>query len=209
MSESAVIKQTRVPYEVNHNTEAGMPEAQKKAVLAREQQIRNNKDESLHAYDDSGNEVSTIQGSGNRVRVSRDEYQAQLAKLNDTVVTHNHPTPQKKGVQSIGNSFSKEDLMTAIGGNAREVRAVSPRYTFSIKRPANGWGMTGTQASRIYAQASKNVIDKARDYLDKLDWSKTGKERVYGTIADQINKEFVRLAREKHGVNIVYRHKNG
>lgn len=211
MAESGKIKTAtvRVAYEVNHNTEAGMPGSQRDAVLAKEQRIRNNRDESTHVFDDSGNEVMTLQGRGNHVRVAKSKVEETLRRMNDKVVTHNHPTPYLTGVRSIGNSFSRPDIMTSINGNVREMRAVSPRYTYSFKRPAGGWGMSGNQASKLYTQATKNVMAKGREYLNQRNWDSASKTRAEGILAHQINKEFVRLAKERFGVDIIYRHKRG
>ena len=211
MAESGVIKTptVRIAYEVNHNTEAGMPKMQRDAVLAKEQQIRNNRDESTHVYNDAGQEVLRLQGKGNKVSVSRAQVSAIYRTMNNMVVTHNHPTIGKTGVRAIGNSFSKPDLMTSINGNVKEMRAVSPKYTYSFKRPANGWGMSGDQAANLYTQAKKTILAQGRQYLDQRGWDKESKDRAEGIIAHQINKEFVKLAKKRYGVDIIYRHKKG
>lgn len=212
MAESGVIKTptVRVSYEVNHNTEAGMPNAQKAAVLAREQQIRRNRDESMHIFNDAGQEVFTQQGAGNHVRVARSQVEAIHRTMNNMVVTHNHPTTKyPTGIKSIGNSFSKPDIVTSVNGNVKEMRAVTPKYTYSFKRPANGWGMSGDQAARLYTTAKKRIMDQGRKYLDQQGWEKQYKDRAEAIIAHQINKEFVKLAKQRYGVDIIYRHKRG
>lgn len=212
MAESGAIKtqSVRVDYSVNHNTEAGMPEMQRKAVLAKEAQIRNNKDESTHIFNDAGQEILKLQGKGNTVKVNKDQVAAIYRTMNNMVVTHNHPLSRgASGIRSIGNSFSRPDLMTSINGNVREMRAVSPRYIFSFKRPTGGWGMTGNQASNLYTTAVKNVKAKGREYLNQRNWDSESLERANGILNHQINKEFVRLAKKYYGVDIIYRHKRG
>lgn len=212
MAEPGTIKTAtvRVGYEVNHNTEAGMPQMQKQAVLAKEQQIRRNRDESTHVYNDAGQEVLMLQGKGNHVQVERSQVAAVYRTMNNMVVTHNHPTTKyPTGIKSIGNSFSRPDILTSINGNVKEMRAVTPKYTYSFKRPANGWGMSGDQAAHLYTTAKKRIIDQGRKYLDQQGWEKQYKDRAEAIIAHQINKEFVKLAKQRYGVDIIYRHKRG
>ena len=210
MAESGVIKTptVRIGYEVNHNTEAGLTDAQKTAILDREEKIRRNRDESMHVYNDSGKEVFFAQGEGPKVRLKRTELAAAKAALKDNVYTHNHPRSIGKiGVRSIGNAFSPQDVNTAVWGDARELRAVTPRYTFSMKRPAGGWGMTENQAKNLFAQAKRTVAGKGRDYLNKQGWDQTSQDRANALLSHQVNKEFVRLAKKKYGVDIIYRHR--
>ena len=211
MAESGVIRnQNRMAYEVNHNTETGMTDAQKAKVLNIESSIRNNKNESMHIVDDGGYEVLKYQGRGAKVQIPKNEETQTKAAIKDHVFTHNHPRSiGKTGISSIGNSFSPQDVSTAIWGDARELRAVTPRYTFSMKRPADGWGMPAAEAMSLYKMARRKVTKEGRQYLDQNNWDQESQERANTLLAHQVNKEFVRMAKRLYGVNITYRHKRG
>ena len=206
MAESGVIKSTAsVGYEVNHNTEAGLTEAQKRTLSMQEEAIRQKKDEELVVIDDQGHVVGHDFGNGSSVSVS-----AQTKRnTKDNIVTHNHPAAiGKKGVRSIGNAMSTADIRQAVGDDAREIRAVTPRYTFSMKRPANGWGMTREQAATLMQRAEASIKRKNREWLNSMDqWDDVRAERAGATHWDEVNKLFVKLAKKEYGVDIVYRHR--
>lgn len=95
----------------------------------------------------------------------------------------------------IGNSFSPQDIRTAIDKNAAEMRAVTPTYTFSIKRPKGGWGVSPNQAVKIFNQISRSVTVRNDAYVMG---SKTYKdvneraERASVTHYHVINREFAK-----------------
>lgn len=60
------------------------------------------------------------------------------------VLTHIHPITENVArgsdfYRSIGSPFSMQDLRFAADHNLAEIRAVTPNYTFSFRRPAGGW----------------------------------------------------------------------
>ena len=63
--------------------------------------------------------------------------------MKDCIFTHNHPRGwgyPEKSLGRIGSSFSIEDISLAVFHDLSEMRAVTPNYTFIIKRPDAGWG---------------------------------------------------------------------
>lgn len=206
MAEAAKLTTATVRVRDNHNTEAGLTSAQSSTILSQEAAIRNLRDEQAVVVDDNGYVVGHDFGRGARVRLSPQT----MRNMKDNVFTHNHPRSiGTTGVRSIGNSFSREDILTGISGDARELRAVTPRYTFSMKRPAGGWGMTPRQAANLMATAKRNTTTPDRQELNRLGWDQESVDRRNATYYDRINKEFVRLAKERYGVDIIYRHKRG
>lgn len=118
-------------------TERGHSAQLARNITKLESQIRNLKDEQLHIFDSKGNKLKFIQGKGARVSFNLKD----IPK--DAIHTHNHPLSLgKSGTEAIGHSFSRADISTAIKSNAKEMRAVTPTYTFSVKRPQGGWGDT-------------------------------------------------------------------
>ena len=142
-------------------TEQGYTNVMKKNILSTEAAIRMNKDESLHVFDASGRKVYTNQGAGARVGYDS----AQIPR--DSIITHNHPRALgKKGILSIGNSFSPADIQSAVALGAKEIRAVTPNYTFSIKRPASGWGSL-TSISKDLAKMDRALDRERLKYVNK------------------------------------------
>lgn len=120
------------------------------AVVKVEEEIRKNKTfETAVVYDEGGNMV--LRKKGKRYSVSLTDKEIRLIK--DKVLTHNHPGGWKNAAGTlgrIGNSFSRADVKTAISSDVAEIRAVTPLYTFSLRRPAGGWGMSEAQFIRAY-----------------------------------------------------------
>ncbi len=86
-----------------------------------------------------GTEKMVVLNSEGHVVLQRDGDEESVAiylndepLLFDAVLTHNHPK---------GLSFSAEDLSTAVSVDLKEIRAVgvAQPYTYSLKRPADGW----------------------------------------------------------------------
>ena len=142
-------------------TEQGYTNVMKKNILGTESSIRNNRDESAHVFDAKGNKILTVQGKKNRVNLTGVNVPA------DSIMTHNHPLSiGRKGIMSIGNSFSNADVVTAVSFNVKEMRAVTPTYTFSIKRPKGGWGDVN-KINKAYKKIEKDVVREGMSYVNK------------------------------------------
>ena len=158
----------------NEATEKGYTERMSKNILGKEREIRKNKDESLHVFTASGNPVIQIQGKGAAVRFNAKDVPQ------NSILTHNHPRALgKTGMRAIGNSFSIDDIRTAVATNAKEIRAVTPTYTFSMKRPKGGWGVDANTAAKIFRQEDVlSLVKRIRNDFDKVyvypHWGKEG-----------------------------------
>lgn len=113
-----------------------------KKVVGIEDEIRKNKDfETAVVFDKYGNVIIDKRGDHKSVAFTDDE----ILRMKDAVFTHNHPKGWgfgEKDPQRNGNSFSGEDLDIAIRADLKEIRVVTPKYTFSMKRPEKGWGVS-------------------------------------------------------------------
>lgn len=142
-------------------TEEGYTNVMKKNILSTEASIRREKDEQMHVFDSKGNKVVTFQGKGAEVR-----FDASRVPEN-SIITHNHPRSLgQTGIRSFGNSFSSADVFSAVKVNAKEMRAVTPTYTFSIKRPEKGWGNLD-KIKREYNKITKELVKENRSYIGK------------------------------------------
>jgi hypothetical protein len=96
--------------------------------------------ETLTAFDDNGNMLFSKKGGPHSV-----VYGADGPKTTNAVVTHNHPG---------GASFSWQDVSGMVYFNQKEMRATGKEYTFSLKRPAKGWGVSWKTAESRFKRAS-------------------------------------------------------
>ena len=110
-----------------------------KALKEREDLIRNSGNEKIALFDENGN-LLYENNKGGRSGIS---IKAPDSVIENSIITHNHPAIDKKGAlrSDGGGSFSEGDITLAISKNAKEIRAVTGRYTYSIRRPKGGWSV--------------------------------------------------------------------
>lgn len=110
------------------------------AVEKTENEIRMNKKfETGVAYNKNGDVIIDKRGAAYSVEFTKEECQ----KMKDCIFTHNHPRGwgyPENSLGRIGNSFSTADISFAVRNDLSEMRAVTPIYTFIMKRPEAGWG---------------------------------------------------------------------
>ena len=96
-------------------------------------------------------------------------------KYADSVFTHSHPDSEDlvdygtRYANSVGGTFSPNDLMTAMIYRLSEIRAVDSESTYSLRAPASGWNA----ASWI----------ENRDWFDRVEYVRMMRG---GTRAEQI-----------------------
>lgn len=169
-------------------TEKGYTAKMVKNIVGMEQKYRRNKDETLHVFNSKGDIVSSIGGKGAQVRFDPKKIPA------NSILTHNHPRSLgTNGIRRIGNSFSSDDIRSAIKVNAKEMRAVTPTYTFSVKRPKGGWGVSENEVAMAYANANNRVTKQRDDYLIKTGW---GQSQIYRANVTHSHKVMKILAKK-------------
>lgn len=149
-----------------HDTESGMNRQEAFKVSQLEAKIRNRKTEKGYVVGSNGEIIAeSVSGNASSARfLTRD-----LAKTKDAILTHNHPTEgANSGLHGtmagrIGVPFSPQDIRNAVKYDQKEVRAVTPTYTYSIRRPKGGWG----DKQKIFSE------------LNALDATYSGKMNVY------------------------------
>nr|DAH25947.1 MAG TPA: minor capsid protein [Caudoviricetes sp.] len=128
-----------------------------KAVSDVESNIRQNKShETGVLFNKDGNIVINKRGGSRSVQFTKDE----CLLMNDGIFTHNHPGAwgySENDIMRIGNSFSIQDIALAVGNNLAEMRAVTPNYTFSMKRPDGGWGISVEELMKLYNDENRNL----------------------------------------------------
>lgn len=110
-----------------------------RSLSTHEATIRGNNYETLTAFDENGNMLFTKKGGAHSVA-----YGADGVKTTNAIVTHNHPS---------GGSFSWQDVGGMVYYNQKEMRATGKEFTFSLKRPATGWGVSPDKAAARFKKA--------------------------------------------------------
>lgn len=135
----------------------GSNEKLTKVVSDIEDIIRKNKNfETLVVVDKRGNVILDKKGEEREVNLDSTD----LKQIKNNIITHNHPRGyayDEGNPRRIGQSFSPADLRLAYYNDASEIRAVTPFYTFSMKRPLGGWNINDAEFAGIVSQARFEV----------------------------------------------------
>lgn len=109
--------------------------------------------EDMVALDVNGKVITRISGKETSVLIPGDV----VPRLRGSVMTHNHPTwrysPDDPRVE--GRSFSLPDVTAAHALQLKEIRAVAPGRTYSLKPGEKGWGNYKFQIQPTY---TKNAV---------------------------------------------------
>lgn len=136
------------------------------AIAEKENNIRMNKGfETSVVYNRNGEALLDKKGQSRSVSFTAEE----CRKMKNAIVTHNHPSGwqyPKKSIMRIGNSFSKQDLMLAVGTDMAETRAVTPNFTFVMKRPEKGWGITNDALSRAIDEIDLEIKTENQNLIN-------------------------------------------
>lgn len=154
-------------------TEKGYTAKMVKNIVGMEQKYRRNKDETLHVFTPTGDIVTSFGGKGAKVVFDSSKVPQ------NAILTHNHPRSiGSTGIRSIGNSFSVHDIASAVKVNAKEMRAVTPTYTFSIKRPKGGWGGDYKSIAKEFDKVSDKIFKNNSNYVQKQGYSQSAVDRA-------------------------------
>jgi hypothetical protein len=165
-------------------TEEGYSPALKRAILAYEHNQRQEEREAMALYDDDGNMLNRVQGKRDHVPLRKEDVPRE-----DLIMTHNHPSALgQTGYRGIGHSFSPDDMVLALKFKAKEMRAVTPNYTFSFKRPQGGWGTTQAAVRRAFIRAEERVVAEGQYYYERARMTDVANERYMATFWHKVNK---------------------
>lgn len=132
-----------------------------------EDEIRMNKAfETSVVFDKNGNVILDKRGESRSVSFTKEECE----KMKDAVMTHNHPSGwsyPEKSIMRIGNSFSVQDVCLAIGNDVMEMRAVTPNYTFVLKRPQKGWNVSWMEVEEEAKKINKMIREDYNERIEK------------------------------------------
>ena len=154
---------------------------------SREGEIKNSPIERNAIFDEKGN-LLFKNDNGTEHSVS---FKGAESKMKDSIYTHNHPN---------GMSLSPDDYVVAATYNLKEMRVVTKGVTYSLKRPASGWGLAGKDKQGVigvaFSDAKKSVTARLKHYVMNY---KGDKQQALGR-ADRIMSHMVnRLAAKKLG----------
>ena len=165
----------------------------KKALKVEESKIRNNNYETGIILGSNGKVLLRKKGDGSQVSFTNEE----MALMKDKVFTHNHPSGNTDRY-SIGHAFSGNDYAAGVEADVKELRAVTKGYTFSMKRPKNGWGATPSEIkqayNRIWMEHAKDAGRYMRNYKgDKKTASARADILIAHKTAKDMAKKFGRI----------------
>lgn len=174
-------------------TEKGYSHALAKAVLDIESKDRNLQREHATVFRPDGSEVFNKGGDNSSVSFNF----AEMMKMKDAILTHNHPNVAKSHWWGgVGSPFSKADIMAAVNCDLAEIRAVTPTYTFSIKRPKGGWGNLKKVEARYkalqtkYTKNENKYVADGKDYKTKSQRKDRAHLAKWHQIVRDLSKEF-------------------
>ena len=186
----------------SRNTEAGLSKAQAKTVREWEEAHRNDRIESVAVVDADGNlnplgdPISRGTQTGSQVRILTSRIPE------NAIITHNHPSENMTGIAG------RVDMATAIGNNAKEMRAASSGYIFSVKRPSSGWGVSAREFEKAYDKERRKQM---KEYNGKLPygWESSRDEvaRVNSRFSATIADNTMKAISKKYGFTYSRRHR--
>ena len=162
--------------------------------------IRNRDNEAVVAFDKDGNIAYLNQGDESSSEVD-------YTKIKDKVVTHNHPKESDEGLYRIGKSFSSDDIQVAVGANVKEMRVVTPTYTFSLKRPKGGWKKTESQVAKAFSDIAHGKIGQSDTKYWKSGKTQADKEKRVEMVFATHEHRVVKALAKQFGWTYTY-HKN-
>lgn len=162
------------------------------SIVKREAEIRMNKrHETAIVFNKDGGIVLDKDGQSRHVALTVEE----CGKLKNTVMTHNHPSGwsyPENSIRRIGNSFSKDDILTAVRWDLSEIRAVTPNYTFVLKRPEKGWGVTPDDFLGTHRSIDKSIREEGDAYVGKMGYSESSCDRASIVHFHKLNKRLAK-----------------
>lgn len=130
-----------------------------------EQRNSTRKTEQMNIVDENGNVIFSKNGTKGRVKI----YPYEGVKMENKVVTHNHPGGEfGSGMGArIGVAVNGHDVSTAMIYNAKEIRASTEGYVFSVKRPKGGWRGNPSSVAKDFDRAFSASKKDALKYVAK------------------------------------------
>lgn len=143
-----------------------------------EKNIKSKRTEFLAAFDDKGNKLADIT-SGMESEVDLSDDLINYLQDNDvSIITHNHP----------GNSsLSYADISLASGMDIDEIRAVSSKYTYSLKPGEDGWQDFSGSQNEFGRWFKSNYLDPATDEFNIL----RKRDKALGKLSDSEAWEWI------------------
>ena len=128
-------------------------------IRREEETIRRQTFESAFAWDAQGHLVLSKDGQRDKVSFTTEE----LLRLENAIFTRNHPdgwNHPPSDPRSAGNSFSEIDVYFACINNLAEMRVITPKLRFTLKRPLSGWSaeVWANVVYPLHYEAQKRVI---------------------------------------------------
>jgi SPP1 gp7 family putative phage head morphogenesis protein len=152
------------------------PKGPYQVVAKYEKQIVSQHFESAYAVNQQGQVILFKKGQTYSVDFTDDE----IKKLENTILTHNHPRGWKypdDDPRRQGNSFSDDDIRMACKAKLAEIRAVTPMWRHRMKPPATGWDLYFWE-NTVKPEFDKADIEVTKWFEDKIARGKISYEKA-------------------------------
>lgn len=158
------------------------------AIIEKEKGIRIQKGfETAFVFNRNGEVI--LNKDGEKRKVEFTNYDVKLMK--NAILTHNHPSGwsyQARSIMRIGNSFSSSDINLAVISDLYEIRAVTPEYTFVLRRPDTGWGVSINDLHVAYEEIKDIVQKELNSYVSRMDYNQSSCDRASILHFHKLNK---------------------
>lgn len=154
----------------------------KEELLMDEKALSVRKKETAVVYGPDGKFLFQKRGGENDIRFSVADYQ----KLKGTVITHNHPS---------GGSFSNRDILFLKTSKAAELRVITERCIYYMRRPLK-WSPNIDSIAKIKVEREKIRIGVRKKYQELFLSGKISKAERYQLSSE----EEIRIFAERFGI---------
>ena len=133
-------------------------------IKAKENELRLlRRRETAFAVDHIGNVVLEKESTADFEIEFTEEEVRRLRSAEGVIFTHNHPRGWEypsDDPRHAGFSFSPHDILFACRAELAEIRAVSPRFCFSMKPPSEGWNEAYWNVISTVFEMEKIAVDR-------------------------------------------------
>lgn len=177
-SRSRSLRERRSSPQPAQATDDGRSPRLSAALHAAEIQWPGSEGESAYIFTPEGTQVLHRQGQATSVEFTHQE----LRHFARNVVTHYHPEER---------SFSAEDVHRAVDERVAEMRAVTLRYTYSLRPPESGW--KGNWADNFASKYRSTLQDASNDLSRQVDEHKLSSQDANDAVLHHV---WMRMAAE-------------
>ena len=147
-------------------------------------------------YNTSGKFLESLKGSQNQIKIPM----SLVDKMPGNILTHNHPFSKSGSGYKGGWSFSANDLVMAVQGDLKQVRATGLDHkskescVFVMSRPGSSWSMSVRDAQ----VSLKRELDRLNSEISSED--ELSNELLTEYLYHELSSRFAKMCGAKYEV---------